>query len=174
MKAIGNQSNSHHHGKRANRRALENHVEIGTSDKRYPILAIVLKCTASESVKAAEATVVSFHLSASEIVIIYSADGDIRILNVLITAAAGRLIRGFQVDVTRRVEVALRENGVELRLYEVIYRLTEDVKNISENMRPKMPGKEIICTSQIIALFMSRRKRIFIGCEVQKEYLAHS
>ncbi len=107
-----------------------------------------------------------------EISVARSGIGAINKSDILISGTAGRLIIGFQVEIIPGLERLLRDGGVEVRLYELIYRLVEDVRAIAEGMKPSLAEEQIIGAGAVIALFKGSRKGIIIGCEVRDGFLA--
>ena len=79
-----------------------------------------------------------------------------------------RLVVGFNVDSMPKLEQHIKEHGVEVRLYDTIYKLTEDVKKIAGNMFAKEPREKITGRANVIATFGGGRKAVVIGCEVQE------
>ena len=134
-------------------------------------LEIVLKCDSVGSVEAIT-TAISKISSAIEISVIHSGLGAVNKSDVLLAETGSRLIVGFQVDVQREMDRAVREHNVEVRLYQVIYDLTDDIKAIAESKVPSETGEEIIGSARVIALFKSSRRAIITGCEVSAGYLA--
>ena len=141
-------------------------------ENRIPALEIVLKCDSSGSVEAVTSSLLSIHVEGVEIKIIQSGVGDIHKSDILMAETGSRLIAGFQVDVMPGAGRFLREYGVEARLYNVIYTLTEDIKTIAAALIPPVQEDRITGSGKIIALFKSSRKGIIIGCEVTGGYLA--
>jgi translation initiation factor IF-2 len=74
--------------------------------------------------------------------------------------------------VLQGIDRELMEHGVEVRLYKVIYTLTDDIKRIAESIIPHVPEENIIGSAKVIALFKSSRKGIIIGCKVLTGHLA--
>ncbi len=107
-----------------------------------------------------------------DISIIHSSIGSISKSDVLFAETASRLIVGFQVGVMPAMDKVLREHRVEVRLYDVIYKLIDDIKAIAGDLVPHFPEERIIGSGKIIALFKSSRKGIIIGCDVQEGFIA--
>jgi translation initiation factor IF-2 len=107
-----------------------------------------------------------------DINIIYSGVGTTHKEDILIAETGSRLIVGFQIDVLPGIEKDLIEHGVEVRLYEVIYKLIADIKSIAEGINPPASQEEVTGSAKVIALFKSSRKGIIIGCEIADGYLA--
>ncbi|MBI5055961.1 MAG: hypothetical protein HZB61_05025 [Nitrospirae bacterium] len=138
-----------------------------------PKLEIVLKCDSAGSVEAVTAAVLKIIVPDVDMSIIHSGVGDINRSDILLAETGSRLIVGFQVNVTSEVDKELKEHAVEARLYEVIYNLTDDLRNIAGELVPHVSQEEtIIGSAKVIALFKSSRKGIIIGCEVLSGHLA--
>lgn len=138
-----------------------------------PKLEVVLKCDSAGSVEAVSAAVLKIAVPEVDISIIHSGVGDINKSDILLAETASRLIVGFQVSVATEIDKELKEHAVEARLYEVIYNLTDDLRNIAEGMVPHISQEEtIIGNAKVIALFKGNRKGIIIGCEVLSGHLA--
>ncbi len=138
-----------------------------------PKLEIVLKCDSAGSVEAVSANILKAAAPDVDINIIHSGVGDINKSDILMAETASRLIVGFQVTVPPDMDKELKEHEVEARIYDVIYKLTEDLRSISQNMFSPVSREEtIIGSARVIALFKSSRKGIIIGCEILEGHFA--
>jgi translation initiation factor IF-2 len=148
-------------------------AEGTVGDVRRPKLEIVLKCDSAGSVEAVSASILKISPPDIDINIIYSGVGDIHKSDILMAETASGLIVGFQVNVPPGMDKELKEHDVEARMYDVIYKLTEDLRSISQNMFSPVSREEtIIGSAKVIALFKSSRKGIIIGCEMQEGHFA--
>ena len=77
-----------------------------------------------------------------------------------------RLIVGFNVGLMPHLDQAAFEHNVEIRLYDVIYRLLEDIEAIAKILLPRESHETVIGTAKVVALIKSSRKGIILGCEV--------
>jgi len=152
---------------------MRTHPADASSRNKKPGLEIVLKCDSDGSIQAVTGALSGISLPEADITIIYSSIGDIHKSDIQIAETGSRLIAGFQVGVETGMEKLLGECGVEVRLYDVIYRLTEDIEIIAKSIIPHVPEEHIIGTARVIALFKSSRKGIIIGCDVLTGHLAH-
>jgi translation initiation factor IF-2 len=160
-----------HHSK--SREWMRTHAADASSRNKRPALEIVLKGDSDGSIQAAAGALSKISVPEADITIIHSGIGDIHKSDILIAETGSRLIAGFQVGVETGMEKLLWERGVEVRLYDVIYRLTEDIEIIAKSIIPHVPEEHIIGTARVIALFKSSRKGIIIGCDVLTGHLAH-
>ncbi len=133
-----------------------------------PGLEIVLKCDSTgcaEAISSAIYTIPSPHV---DIIIIRSGVGAVNKSDILMAETGSRLIVGFQVGVQPGLETELRVHGVEVRLYDVIYRLTDNLGEMAESLIPAVAQEKIIGTAKVIALFPSSERGIIMGCQVLK------
>jgi translation initiation factor IF-2 len=135
-------------------------------------LEIVMKCDSAGSVEAVAAALSGIVVPGIEISVVRNGVGAVNKSDILVAGTAGGLIVGFQVEVMPDLDKLLRENGVEVRLYEVIYRLAEDMRAIAGSMTPSPEEEQIIGTGVVIALFKSTRKGIIVGCEVKDGFIS--
>ncbi|MEJ2683723.1 MAG: hypothetical protein P8Z71_04940 [Candidatus Sulfobium sp.] len=143
-----------------------------SSRQTRPKLDVVLKCDSEGSLEAAEAAISEIAVPEADVGIIRKGLGAIAASDVFLAETTGRLIVGFQVDVLPGVEKALRERNVEVRLYDVIYTLTADLKAVAGSILPPVSEEEVTGSAKVIALFKGGRKGIIPGCEVLEGHLA--
>ncbi|HYA32220.1 MAG TPA: hypothetical protein VED67_05610 [Thermodesulfovibrionales bacterium] len=148
----------------------DTHREAGRETR--PKLEIVLKCDSAGSLEAVVTALQNVAVPGGDVTIIHSGIGVVGKSDMLLAETAGRLIVGFQVDVSRGLDRLLREHHVEVRLYDVIYTLTEEIRELAESLTPIVPQEQIVGSGKVIALFKSSRKGIIIGCEVLNGFLA--
>ncbi len=140
--------------------------------QKKPGLDIVLKCDSAGSVEAVSDAVYRMTLRDVGPTIIGSGVGAVSRSDILLAETASGLIVGFQAGVAAGLEKALREHRVEVRLYDVIYRLTDDLKTIAESLAPAAPEEEVTGSGKVVALFKSSRKGMIVGCEVTSGHLS--
>ena len=129
-------------------------------------LEIVLKCDTSGCVEAIVTSIISLNLPEVEVEIIRSGVGSINKSDIFMAETGSRLIIGFNVGLMPHIDQMATEHHVEIRLFDVIYRLLEDVEFIARSLSPGKSVEEKVGTAKVIALFKSSRKGIILGCEV--------
>ena len=126
-------------------------------------LEIVLKCDVAGTVEAVGSSLASLHVPGVEVDIIQSGVGNITKSDVLMAQTGSRLVIGFNVAAMPKLEPHIKVHGVEVRLYETIYTITEDIKKIANNLKAREPEEIITGRAKVIATFS---KGAIIGCEV--------
>lgn len=136
-----------------------------------PRIEIVLKCDSAGSIEAVIAALSEIRVPSVDVLVIHSGLGAVSKTDVFLAETGSRLVVGFQVDVLPGIERVIRERKVEVRLYNVIYKLTEDIKTIAESIIPPESQEQVIGSAKVIAIFKSSRKGTIIGCEVLDGFL---
>jgi len=163
---------AHHHRKKHVGHPEEKTLESVSRPPEKKKLEIVLKCDSAGCAEAVEASIKEIVQSEVDIEILSSGVGAINKTDIFMAETGSRLIIGFNVGVLPEIKTMSGEHNVEVRIYDVIYRLVEDVGRIAESLIPREITEEIIGSAGVIALFKSSRKGIILGCEVLKGTLA--
>ncbi len=135
-------------------------------------LEVVLKCDLFGTEEAIIPSLESIQKPEVAVKVIHTDVGSITKSDLLLAQTGSRLVIGFNVDVAQGIEMTARDQGIEIRLYNVIYRLINDVRQIVDNLIPPEEEERITGKAKIIELFKSRRGGIILGCDVQKGTLA--
>ena len=98
--------------------------------------------------------------------VLYFETGNIGENDVLLASASKAIIIGFnvQADVAAR-RLAERE-GVSIRLYDIIYRLTEDIEKAVKGMLQPEFTETIVGKAQVLAVFPISKVGRIAGCRV--------
>jgi translation initiation factor IF-2 len=129
-------------------------------------LEVVLKCDVAGTAEAVSASLAEINVPGVQIDLIQTGIGNVSKSDVLMARTGSKLVLGFNVGVLPKLEQEIKEFGVEVRLYDTIYKLTEDMRKITRSFIVKEPEEKIIGKAKIIATFKASRKGMIIGCEV--------
>jgi len=109
-------------------------------------------------------------LSSGEIKIniLYSETGNIGENDVMLASASTAVIVGFNVEADANARRVAEAEGVSIRLYNIIYRLTEDVEKALKGMlEPEF--KEVVLGQAVVqAVFSAKKLGSVAGCKVVK------
>jgi translation initiation factor IF-2 len=97
-------------------------------------LPVVVKADVQGSVEAIRDSLVQLNSEKSQVSIIHSASGAITEGDVFLAAASKAIILGFNTRLEVGAHQAAEQARVEIRLYNVIYNLLEDVRNTLEGL----------------------------------------
>ena len=129
-------------------------------------LEIVLKCDVAGKAEAIAASLSEIEVSGAQIDLIQIGIGNVSKSDVLMARTGSKLVIGFNVDIMPKLKHEIKEFGVEVRLYDTIYKLTEDIRKIAQSFNITAPEDKITGKAKVIATFKSSSKGMVIGCEV--------
>jgi len=98
--------------------------------------------------------------------ILYAETGNIGNNDVMLASASKAIIIGFNVQADVDGRRLAEKEGVDIRLYEIIYRMTEDIEKALKGMlEPKLVEK-VIGRAQVLAAFAASKFGKVAGCKV--------
>jgi len=145
------------------KKTLHNLSSIRTGQNK---LEIVLKCDVAGTAEAISASLAEINVSGVQVDLIQIGIGNVSKSDVLMARTGSKLVLGFNVEITPKLEQEIKEFGVEVRLYDTIYKLTEDMRKIAQSFIIKEPEEKITGKARVIAIFKPSHKGMIIGCEV--------
>jgi translation initiation factor IF-2 len=131
-------------------------------------LEAVLKCDVAGTAEAISTSLAEINVSSVQIDLIQIGIGNVSKSDVLMARTGSKLVIGFNVDVTPKLEQEIKEFGVEVRLYDTIYKLTEDMRKIAQSVITRETEEKITGKARVIATFKTSHKGMIIGCEVNE------
>ncbi len=98
--------------------------------------------------------------------ILHAETGNISVNDVMLASASNAIVIGFnsQADVDAR-RTAEKE-GVDIRLYEVIYRMTEDIEKALKGMLEPVLAERVLGRAQVLQVFVASKFGRVAGCKV--------
>jgi translation initiation factor IF-2 len=129
-------------------------------------LNLVIKGDVVGSVEAVVSELSKFEHSEVRLNVIHQGVGAITQNDIMLASASDALILGFNVRPNAEArELAVRE-GVEIRTYNVIYKLTEDIEQALVGKLSTVKTEETIGEAEVRALFKVSRLGTIAGCMV--------
>jgi translation initiation factor IF-2 len=98
--------------------------------------------------------------------ILYSETGNIGENDVMLASASHAIIIGFNVQADVSARRVAEKEGVDIRLYEIIYRMTEDIEKALNGMLEPVVSEKIIGRAQVLAVFTASKFGRVAGCKV--------
>ena len=97
---------------------------------------------------------------------IRSAAGGINESDVMLAAASDAVVIGFNVRPLADARRAAEQEGVEIRTYSVIYKVTEELRAAMEGMLEPEEVEEALGQAEVLELFKASRVGTIAGCRV--------
>ncbi len=129
-------------------------------------LNIVLKADVSGSLEALQDEIAKVPQEQVEINIIHSQTGGINESDVMLAAASDAIIIGFNVRPLADARRAADREGVDIRTYSVIYKITEDLRNAMEGLLESVEVEEILGEAEVKQTFKASKVGRIAGCIV--------
>ena len=98
--------------------------------------------------------------------ILHSAIGDINESDVMLAEASDAIIIGFSVGVDKAAQSRAEQSKVEIRHYDIIYKMIEDVELAMTGMLEPIFEQVVIGHAEVRQLFRVRRGGLIAGCMV--------
>jgi len=98
--------------------------------------------------------------------VLYSETGNIGDNDVMLASASNAIIIGFNVQVDVPARRMAEKEGVDIRLYEIIYRMTEDIEKALSGMLEPETQEKVIGRAQVLAVFSASKFGKVAGCRV--------
>ena len=131
-------------------------------------LNLVIKGDVSGTVQALEASLVqlSGELEEVDLNLVSTGVGDVTESDVNLAAAAQAVVIGFNVAADDQVKRAAAEAHIEVRIYNVIYEILEDLQKAAVGMLEPIFEEQFIGRAQVLQLFKISRWGVIAGCRV--------
>jgi translation initiation factor IF-2 len=129
-------------------------------------LGIVLKADVSGSLEALQDEIAKLPQERISVDVIHAAPGGITESDVMLAAASDAIIIGFNVRPLADARRAADREGVEIRTYSVIYKVTEDLHDALEGMLEPEEVEETTGQAEVKELFRASRVGTIAGCQV--------
>ncbi|HEX7293676.1 MAG TPA: translation initiation factor IF-2 [Solirubrobacterales bacterium] len=135
-------------------------------------LNIVLKADVAGSLEALQDEIAKVPQEQVGINIIHSQTGGINESDVMLAAASDAIIIGFNVRPLADARRAAEREGIDIRTYSVIYKITEDLRNAMEGLLEAVEVEETLGEAEIKQTFKASKVGRIAGCVVTEGKVA--
>ena len=129
-------------------------------------LDIVLKADVAGSLEALQDELAKVPQERVAINIIHSQTGGINESDVMLASASEAIIIGFNVRPLADARRAANREGVDIRTYSVIYKITEDLRNAMEGLLEAVEVEETVGEAVVKETFKASKVGRIAGCQV--------
>jgi translation initiation factor IF-2 len=137
-------------------------------------LFIIIKGDVQGSVEALKDALESISHPHVKVKVIHSSVGGINESDVMLATASSAIIIGFNVRPELKASQVAEKEGVDIRLYNVIYEAIEDVKKALEGLLEPTLKEKILGRAEIRQVFPISRIGTVAGCYVLDGYMSRS
>jgi translation initiation factor IF-2 len=144
------------------RATLESLLEAADGKK---VLRLVLKCDAQGSLEALAASLGQIQSRKIDLEMIHSGVGPISESDILLASASNAVVVGFNVKVESNAVGAAKREGVQVKLYSIIYELIDQIKEAMAGLLDPEHRETVIGHAEVKQVFQLSRG-IVAGCLV--------
>lgn len=137
-------------------------------------LNIIIKADVQGSVEAVKDSLSNLTHPQVKVNVIHATAGGINESDVMLAAASNAIIIGFNIRPDANASALSEKEGVDIRLYNVIYEAIEDVKKALEGLLEPTITEKVIGRAEVRSLFHISRLGTVAGCYVIDGKIARS
>ncbi len=130
------------------------------------VIAILLKADVQGSAEALRDALTKLATSEVQVKVIASGVGGITGSDVQLAAASKAHLIGFNVRADSGAREAMKETGLDVRYYSIIYEAIDDVKQMMSGMLQPEIKEQIVGIAQVREVFRSSKFGVVAGCLV--------
>jgi translation initiation factor IF-2 len=135
------------------------------------IISVVLKTDVQGSAEALRDALSKLSTEEVQVKVVSSGVGGITVSDVQLAAASKAVIIGFNVRADGGAREAVKDTGVEIRYYSIIYEALDDIKQMMSGLLQPEIKEQIVGTAQVREVFRSSKFGVVAGCLVVEGFV---
>ncbi|MCF0178196.1 MAG: translation initiation factor IF-2, partial [Bacteroidales bacterium] len=157
----------------------QTHITLEEIGRRIAIgnfkeLNLVIKGDVDGSIEALGDSLIKLSTEEVKVNVIHKAVGAISETDIMLAAASNAIIIGFQVRPDAGARRTAEKEGIEIRLYSVIYDAINEVKDGIEGMLAPEEKEEVTATAEVRETFKISKVGTIAGCMVKEGKLVRT
>ena len=129
-------------------------------------LRIILKADVSGSLGAIDHALGQLSSEETKINVLLEAAGDITDNDIMLATASNAIVVGFNTGITETARRAAEAEGVDVRLYDIIYKLTDDIDLALKGMLEPEIVEVVEGRAEVRQIFKVGKSTVIAGCFV--------
>jgi translation initiation factor IF-2 len=129
-------------------------------------LRLIVKADVQGSLEPIISSLNDFNKGDIKVNILHAETGNIGENDIMLAAASKAVVIGFNVQPDSAARRLAEAEGVSIRIYDIIYRLTEDVEKALKGMLEPEEKETVIGHAEVRALFRISKVGVIAGCRV--------
>lgn len=128
------------------------------------VLNLVVRADVNGSLEAVKTAIGQIHSDKVETNIIADGVGEVSESDVLLAAASKAVVIGFHTQIESHAEILIKQRGVNVQMYDLIYHLVDGVRLLMKGMLDKLKREDKRGAAEIRELFSSSKLGLIAGC----------
>jgi len=139
---------------------------FSSPQKEIKTLNIVLRADTQGSLKAVAGVLANMGDENVKVEVVSQGIGEVKKSDVLLASSSKAIIVGFNVEVSPEIQALASQEKVEIREYQIIYDIIEDIKLAVKGMLEPVYVEELIAKAEVRDTFRIPRVGLVAGCYV--------
>ncbi len=127
---------------------------------------IVLKADVNGSCEAVKSSLEKINVEGVKLSVIRAGVGAITESDIVLAKASNALVIGFNVRANTKTMDTAKENGIEIKTYNIIYKVVEDIENAMKGMLEPIYDEKVTGKLAIRQIFKFSKVGLIAGCHV--------
>jgi len=134
-------------------------------------LRVILKCDVQGSNEVLTKTLTDLSTEKVKVKVIHAATGAVNDSDILLASASSAIVVGFNVRPERTASLLAKKEQVDIRLYTVIYEVTQEIKNAMLGLLEPTFKEEFLGRAEVRTTFKVPKAGVIAGCSVQEGHI---
>ena len=148
--------------------------DLFKDDENEKTLNLIIKCDVQGSIEAIRGLLEKINIEGTSINIISARVGGITNNNIILALASHAIIIGFNVRPTAQITDMAKDEGVEIRLYNIIYKLQEDIEKAVKGLLDPVFEEKITGQAEVREIFKVSKVGTIAGSYVTSGSIVRS
>ena len=131
-------------------------------------LKTVIKADVQGSLEAIKDSLKKLSTEEVKLSVMHSQVGDINESDVMLASASNAIIIGFHVDATSEARELAKQEGVEIRIYNIIYEIVNEIEAAMEGMLEPVIEEVFLGRAEVRQVFNVSKAGVVAGCFISK------
>jgi translation initiation factor IF-2 len=153
---------------RANKRISLEEIGRRLALGNFKELKLIVKGDVDGSIEALADSLIKLSIEKVQVNVIHKGVGQIVDSDIMLASASDAIIIGFQVRPSVTARKLAEKEGVEIKLYSIIYEAIEEIKSAMEGMLEPTKEEEIVGQTEVREVYKISKLGTIAGCYVQE------
>ena len=136
------------------------------AEEKTGVISVVIKADVQGSAEALRDALTKLSTEEVQVKVVASGVGGITASDVQLAAASKAMVLGFNVRADGGARDAVKETGVDVRYFSIIYEAIDDIKQRMSGLLAPEVKEQIVGTAQVRDVFRSSKFGVVAGCLV--------
>lgn len=129
-------------------------------------LNLIIKADVQGSVEALKGSLEKVNVEGVKINVVRAGVGAVTETDITLAIASKSVIIGFNIRPNASITQSAKEKGVEIRLYNIIYKLLEDIEAAMKGMLDPVYEEKVIGEAEVRSIFKASKVGTIAGCYI--------